>query len=359
MRRPWARGFISLPPNAPRHADEPALPIGGLVQYPYMRWAYENDYSPHYSDAGWAYYERPFAAWAEAAGYDFDVLTQEDLNKNPDCLMPYDVMILVGHDEYWSWEMRDVLDAWVERGGCLARFAGNAAWQIRIEENAAVQICYKDPAKDPLLEQDPRRVTTHWESALVQRPAASTFGLSAFSGIYVRYGFANPRSTGGYTVYRPDHWSLVGTDLYYGDVLGGGESRIAAFEVDGLDYTFRDGLPFPTDRDSPPAGIEIIAMAPAAMGEENRHNVPVNSQLESPMRKHAQSPSAAPRTKDSLLRGAGMMVSFSKGNGEVFNSGCCNWVTGLMRDDEMVELVTHNVLRRFLNHKVRRRSDLV
>ena len=35
-----------------------------------------------------------------------------------------------------------------------------------------------------------------------------------------------------------------GYDLYYGDVFGAA-SRIFGYEVDGLAYTFRDGLPYP------------------------------------------------------------------------------------------------------------------
>lgn len=353
LHRPWVRGFLHLPPEAPRHADEADLPIDGRAQYPFYRWAFAHGYSPHYSDAGWAYFERPFVVWAQSAGYEFDVLTQADLHQDPDCLSPYDVMLLVGHDEYWTWEMRDTLDHWLVGGGCLARFGGNMAMQVRLENDATVQVCYRVPGKDPEADTNPRRATTHWESARVGRPAATTFGLSGFSGIYVRFGYANPRASGGYTVYRPEHWSLAGTDLYYGDLLGAGDSRIAAFEVDGLDYTFRDGLPFPTDRDSPPPGLEIIAMTPAAFGEENRHKVNVNSSLSSIAALNSLAPFSPPRTEDSLRRGSGMMVAFAKEQGEVFNAGCCNWVTGLMRGDRPVETVTHNVLRRFLAHRKR------
>ncbi len=35
-----------------------------------------------------------------------------------------------------------------------------------------------------------------------------------------------------------------GTDLRYADIFGD-EARIFAYEVDGLDYTFRQGLPYP------------------------------------------------------------------------------------------------------------------
>jgi hypothetical protein len=40
-----------------------------------------------------------------------------------------------------------------------------------------------------------------------------------------------------------------------------------SFEVDGVDYTFRKGLPYPTGEDGAPDSLQILAMAPAVMGE--------------------------------------------------------------------------------------------
>ena len=44
-----------------------------------------------------------------------------------------------------------------------------------------------------------------------------------------------------------------------------------------------------------------------------------------------------------------MIVSFSKGAGEVFHAGSVEWVAGLLRRDAQVERVTRNVLDRFLS----------
>lgn len=46
--------------------------------------------------------------------------------------------------------------------------------------------------------------------------------------------------------------------------------------------------------------------------------------------------------------GSGMVASFEKGNGEVFCAGTCEWVAGLIRRDEFTELITKNVLERFI-----------
>jgi hypothetical protein len=104
----------------------------------------------------------------------------------------------------------------------------------------------------------------------VNRPAAQSIGLTGAAGIYTRYGVSTPRSSGGFQIYRPNHWALEGTGLFYGDTLGAHPINIAAFEVDGVDYTFRKGLPYPTGADGASKDLQIIAMCPAVQGEIDR-----------------------------------------------------------------------------------------
>lgn len=346
--RPWARGLIRQPADAPRHSDVPDLRPGEKASYGWLLWALDAGYTRHYSDAGWAHYERPFAQWLTNTGYQFDILTQDDLHFRSSALDPYCVVLLVGHDEYWSWEMRDALDAFLDRGGKMARFGGNMIWQIRIEDDGTRQACYRLSEIDPGTERDPRRATTFWDSAAVSRPAASTFGLSGVWGGYHRFGMCSPRSSGGYTVYRPAHWCLEGTDLRYGDQFGAGESRILAFEVDGVDYGFRFGLPYPTGVDGSPASLEIVALAPASSGEIDDSNNMVNAALSEVLGLLEAEPSAYDRPPESRENGAAVMASFRRGDGEGFNAGTCEWVSGLIRKEEVVCRITRNVLDRFL-----------
>ncbi len=126
-------------------------------------WARLRDYGRHHADAFWATYERPFAVWAEQQGYVLDYLTQDDLDRDPSALDGYRCAILVGHDEYWSWKMRDAIDALVDRGGNVARFGANFAWQVRIE--GTTQICHKYvPEDDPVFgTPDQHLVTLNWD----------------------------------------------------------------------------------------------------------------------------------------------------------------------------------------------------
>jgi hypothetical protein len=343
--RPLARGFLRLPEGAPRQAHQ-GMP-GPLAKptYPSLDFAQKHGLSRHYGDAFWATYERPFVIWAEGQGYDLDYLTQHDLHFDRDALADYETLVIVGHDEYWSWEMRDAVDAFVEGGGILARFAGNFTWQVRLSEDGATQTCHKVADQDPY-SADPERAhltTTRWEA--VDRPPAKTMGLTGMAGIYNRYGNAVPRSAGGFTVYRHDHWALEGTGLCYGDLLGGPPAYAAGFELDGVDYGFADGLPFPTGSDGAPDSLEIIAIAPASLGEIDFWDeaVPMNdAERELVPARNLLTGESIPRRRF----GSGMVASLSRGAGTVFNAGSTEWVNGLTEGDPFIERITHNVLRR-------------
>ena len=93
--------------------------------------------------------------WAGDAGFEVDIVSQYDLQLRPEVLEGYPCVVFIGHDEYWSWEMRDTVDAYVEAGGRIARFAGNFMWQTRLEDNGRRQVCYKSRART----EDPQRDT--------------------------------------------------------------------------------------------------------------------------------------------------------------------------------------------------------
>ena len=347
IHRPFSAGFLWQPANAPRRMPDRTLPHNGITRHNNMEFSYFRGFSKYFASAGWAAYERHFAIWAEREGRALDFATQHDLQVDPALLDQYDCAVFVGHDEYWSWEMRDAVERFTQRGGHVARFAGNFYWQIRMEEGNTRQVCYKWAAHD----HDPvqsNRITANWEDPAVGRPGASTFGLNGGFGIYAGVGGMVPRGPSGFTVYRPDHWSLAGSDLYYGDILGT-TTRIFGYEVDGLDYVVQHGLPYPTFTDGAPDGIEIIALGLASNTEAdhghrfetgffNAHGDPALEVM--PLRYKGDTP----ENRDRSSRGSGMVVHFRNGAGSVFHAGTCDWVAGLTARDPAVEAVTRNVL---------------
>jgi hypothetical protein len=357
VHRPWARGLIWLPEGAPRTPYTEPVSIGAIPRYPHVEFAFTRGFSKWYANAGWATYERRFAIWAENNGYHIDYASQHDLHDDPELLERYACVVFIGHDEYWSWEMREAVDRYVEGGGHVARFAGNFFWQVRLEDGGRTQVCYKSRARerDPVVGTDARRrATANWEDPLVDWTGAKTFGLNSSFGMYAHVGSQVQNSAGGFTVYRPDHWAFAGTDLGYGDILGGA-GRILAYKVDGLDYTFRDGLPLPTFSDGAPETVEILAMGPAfnteimrgRRGEESFYH-DTAAQFS---RLRYRSDSIESRAKAS--RGSGMVVTFSRGRGQVFHAGTCEWVAGLIRRDPAVDIVTRNVLDRFITESAK------
>jgi len=350
-QRPWARGQICLPVGAPRIPMENSPERGAIPRYPHMEFAYAMGYSKYCAAGGWAMYERHFVTWAESNGYKIDIATQHDLQFHPGLLNNYQCVVFVGHDEYWSAEQRDAVDAYVDQGGNVARFGGNFTWQVRLEDDGKTQVCYKYNADDfdEFARSQPEKLTGAWDHAQINRPAAQTFGLTGSNSVYVGLGGFNPRNAKGFTVYRPEHWIFEGADLYFGDTFGS-EARIFAYEVDGVDFTFRHGLPYPTFTDGAPEGLEILAMGVSSNAEEDHGNRGAylyagdgDWEFMCRLKRGEITEQNMAETK----HGAGMIGVFTRNGGTVVNAGSVEWVNGLRLREPMTEQVTRNVLNRF------------
>jgi hypothetical protein len=287
--------------------------------------------------------------WAERSGFDVNVAISSDLDADPGLLDGHRLLLSVGHDEYWSWGMRDRVEAFTAAGGNAAFFSGNTCfWQIRFDAEHRGLTCFKyGSSDDPVVgTHDERLLTAPWSDRRIGRPEPSTTGLTFTRGGYSRYGLGVPRGSGAYTVWRPDHWIFEGTRLRYGDAIGLADA-IVAYEVDGCELTTGDdGLPIPTHADGAPDTLEILATAPARLWARN----------EQPSR-YADEPgelefAAASVFGDDwaahvhrLEHNHAVMGAFTTpGGGTVFNAGVTDWAYGL--EDGAVEQITRNVLRR-------------
>jgi hypothetical protein len=344
FERPMARGFLVKPEPA-RRKMQPHLDREALW---FFEWAEPLGLSPWSGGAGWYDRERPFLAWAESEGFEVDVAISQDLEQHPDILEGHRLFLSVGHDEYWSWGMRDTVEAFTADGGNAAFFSGNTCyWQVRFEDEGRTMVGYKYGADaDPVLGTDDERfLTGAWIDRRIGRPEFSTTGLSFSRGGYARYGMATPRSSGAYTVWRPEHWAFEGTGLMYGDALGLADA-IVAYEVDGCELAIEAGRPVPTHRDGAPETLEILASAPAHLWTRD----------EQPSRYAHEPGEAEPIAMaiyvdgwrghvEEFLHGHAVVGCFTiPGGGTVFNAGCTDWSYGL--GDPDVATVTRNVLRR-------------
>ncbi|WP_426033646.1 N,N-dimethylformamidase beta subunit family domain-containing protein [Cypionkella sp. TWP1-2-1b2] len=343
-QRPWAKGFVAWPNDAPRIPH--ASPLLTKPRYPHMDYARAKGISKKYASSGWAAFERPFAHWCEAQNIALDYTTQHDLQRDPAALNGYDRVLIVGHDEYWAWEMRDHLDAWLDQGGRLARFAGNFFWQIRLSDDLTTQTCFKTTAEtaDPLAQTN--RLTSYWDHPAINRPATSSMGLTGSAGVYAGWSRCAAHGSGGFAIYRPEHWALKGSGLGYGDVLGAA-SKIFGYEVDGIDYTMTHGLPFAAENAGLQGALTIVGLSPAttlshATGPQDRDLFIGTGDAEDlALRLYG---GLTPENLARASRGNGCMAEYRRGSGAVFNAASCEWVAGLIARERPVEQVTRNIL---------------
>ncbi|NIB38382.1 hypothetical protein HBA55_02235 [Pseudomaricurvus alkylphenolicus] len=352
-QRPWARGLIRLPQNFPRTPLKTPPPPGWAINYQSLEWTCTNGYSLTATSAGWAAMDSPTVRWLERNGYEVEYFSQHDLEQIPGVLDGYDCVITTGHDEYWSGPMRQALDDYIEAGGNYLRLGGNIFWQIRLENDGKTQVCYKyiaddaDPVRnDPELKHT---ISACWEAKSLQQPAVTTFGANGTRGVYSRFGGTMPRSCGGFTVYRPNHWSMEGTDLYYGDVFGR-EVPVVGYEGDGIAYTFHRGLPYPTGEDGTPDHLEIVAMALATFEEEDHgHHGQTLQHGDGDLSiiATAMFGDDSEESRAQIRHGNVVVTSMTKGKGEVFCAGTTEWGYALSQRDFFCERITHNALKRF------------
>lgn len=251
-----------------------------------------------------------FIQFMESRGYTMEYCTDTDIHQAPSLLLNYGVMIDVGHDEYWSREMRRAVDAHVARGGSALFFGGNTCWwQIRINGDDQI-VCYKDARLDPLTGVADSLVTVNWYKAPVFDPENRMTGVSFRNGGYANFlgNYTAADGFGGFTAYHTDHWAFAGTNLSDGDTLGR-SAAIVGYETDGALLDWDEGLPLATGADGTPSNFVVLGVAPATFG-------------------HAT-------------------MGLYESPGLVFDAGATDWSHGLAADS-VVQRITLNVVDRAL-----------
>ena len=341
--RPLPAGFLDKPdPHRYRVACFAELPAADVQDY-------FDSYSYWSAAAGWANWERIFAGWAEDQGLQLDYATSLDLASEPDLLAPYSLYLSVGHDEYWSASMRDAVEGWVDDGGAAVFLSGNTSfWQVRFEDHGERIVGYKtDFEQDPVVGTDAEHtVSTMWSDPLCRRPENEMTGVSFTRGGYARVR-NSPRGSGGYTVWRPDHWVFDGLDLRTGDLLGA-DPVVVGYECDGCELQLVDGRPVPTGAGGTPPDFEVLATAPANLWQTHEVAPGLVDSYIGELNWVAERLGGAdtPENRDRFAVGNAVLGSYRRGRGEVFTTGCTDWAYGL-GDDEVAQ-VTRTVISRYV-----------
>jgi hypothetical protein len=293
--------------------------------------------------SGWAGQERRFALWAEAEGMALDYAMNADLEEVPNLLDGYAAYVSVGHDEYWTWGMRDAVEAFVAAGGRAAFLSGNTCyWQVRLEDQTMV--CYKHRfVEDPVHDRGHSHLTTTmWSDPLTTRPETTMTGLTFTRGGYARTARSVPHGSGGYEIHLADHWLLAGTRLRRGDVMGAPDV-IVGYECDGCDLTLVDGLPTATGAGGTPSTFEVVATAPATPFDRHTTPLPLAPGGDYELEFHARRllGDDSPANCERLRHGHAVLGTYARG-GTVVSVGCTEWAYGL--GDAVVAQVTRNIL---------------
>ncbi len=257
-------------------------------------------------------WEEPLLHWLHRTGRPVEFCSGFDLDDGDALLSAHRLLVVNGHDEYWTAGMRDSVEGFVRRGGNLAVFAGNTAWwQIRLEDGGRTLVCHRDAAADPVAATDPARATVEWSSAPVDRPENTMTGVSFRNGAGAWGEGMAVIGEEAYTVRFADHWVFEGTGLSDGDTFARGA---LGYETDAAELDWSLGVPRPTGRDGTPRSFAVLATA------DLRH-----------WRSYGQG-------------GWATLGVHRLGAGTVFNAATINW--GRALDDPAVDRVTRNVLDR-------------
>ena len=166
-----------------------------------------------------------FVQWAERCGYDLSYATSVDLHEGRIDTSRYAALVFSGHDEYWSRQMRDTVQAAVDEGTHLAYIAANNVyWHVRFEPDArgdgdAVMVCWKS---DPDPAPDASGPTCLW------REVAADGAKSEQRLLGVQYN-GIPTREEPLLVAAADHWFWAGTGVREGEAVPG----IVGGEADG------------------------------------------------------------------------------------------------------------------------------
>ena len=171
----------------------------------------------------------------EREGFDLTYTTNIDTHRRGHLLLNAKSFLSIGHDEYWSWEMRTNVENALATGVNLGFFSANTCyWQVRFEPSAITgaldrtMVGYKTAALigDPYaLDADPsndNRITTLWRDPPVNRPESALIGVQ-----YIYYP-VNAAIVIDDVVSEP--WVFAETGLTSGSSLPG----LLGYEVDAM-----------------------------------------------------------------------------------------------------------------------------
>lgn len=369
----WPRRSVGLEnshPDAPAYSSytyhrggQPTYQVG--LRMPWPNASPNALYDP--ADAGfsqWTRLERRLHVWLDQAGYDYDVVSDLDLHRDPGLLKAYKTVVINGHSEYWSLPACDGLDDYLSGGGTAVVLSGNTMYlRVSYDEDGTVMEQRKvlGPNDADSEHGEHGEEAAQAAQAAQVRPPAGPFGEQYHAQDWARGGqfrqagrscaeliglesagwaFAEGSDFGVYHATQPRHFLFtqphplgLAEGATFGHAPGGGLPRAIGHEWDLSVATLRrmtHTLPAGQQLPEPQRGIEVIAQGRRLQPGRLDAYLDYFSNL-----------------TDSLDGLSAEMIYWERPQGgRVFNAGAvgASWVLGV---DPLFEGVLRNVLHHF------------
>jgi hypothetical protein len=120
--------------------------------------------------------EFPLVRFLERGGYDVSYTTDVDTDASPGELLRHRLVMVAGHDEYWTKRIRDAFERARDLGTNLAFVGANIDfWQMRYENGRRTVVEYRKASRDP--ETDPAFETVMSRNLVPPRPECQLLGV--------------------------------------------------------------------------------------------------------------------------------------------------------------------------------------
>ncbi|MDQ0417013.1 hypothetical protein J2Z48_001185 [Croceifilum oryzae] len=149
--------------------------------------------------------EKYILAWLENNHFPYSLISDWDLHHQPHLLKDFGTLIINTHGEYWTKEMYDALEQFMDQGGNVVSLSGNGCyWKTVIKEN--LMEVRKDGSHHLLIGERGGL----WRD--LERTESRMLG--------VRYNGPATDSFYPYKIKNADHWIFANTGLKNGDLVG-------------------------------------------------------------------------------------------------------------------------------------------
>jgi len=243
---------------------------------------------------------------------------------NPSVLEKFDLVILFGHDEYWTVPYFNGIKSFMDKGGDLLNLSGNTSWWIT-----------EVVGEEIIVDKRPKNLRTkqcsgNWYNCI---PEESLLGMSwKFAGYPIKRKFKNKES-------------LVKAGAPT-EVTSMDEIRLNSINIVNKEHAIFEGLPEDMTYFGNKGNVLAIEFDGAPLFQNKIDNnksdaLPKNLSLLG--------------TAWSYRKGfnkVGVMVEFSYSKeSNVMSFGSMGWVIALNKQDEAVEIITKNAINILLKDK--------